>query len=321
MKALLVWPHFSSFSFWNFEKVCELTGTKYMTPPLGLLTVAALLPKDWEIKVVDENVRPLVEADYTWSDIVLVSSKIVHRQRALDVIREAKRHGKPVVVGGPDHLEPRGVLTPRGRLCARRGRGRLADDAPTWPRVKGGCTGPRGRRPEQSPVRADLIDHRDYLYPGLQCSAAARTSEFCNVIDLFDPTAQVGTGARRVRMMYDLGSRGNSLLRRQPGGQRHPSPSWAGHLMSRCLHLSTGVHEHRQDELLGHSARRSSTSSWSASRPRREGAEDGAEAAERASQCPRRSTTSTGSQAARCARASSRGWTTGRRHRRQIIRS
>src|SRR6516162_3640918 len=101
-RALLVWPKFGSFSFWNFERVCELVGVKYMTPPLGLLTVAALLPADWELRLVDENVSPLRDAELDWADLVLVGSKIVHRQRALAVIRHAVSRGKTVVAGGPD---------------------------------------------------------------------------------------------------------------------------------------------------------------------------------------------------------------------------
>ncbi|HMR76266.1 MAG TPA: cobalamin-dependent protein, partial [Polyangiaceae bacterium] len=102
MKVLLIWPKFDSFSFWNFEKVCEMAGVKYMTPPLGLLTVAALLPQDWEMKVIDENVSALTDADLDWADMVFVGSKILHRDRALSVIRRAKSRGKPVAVGGPD---------------------------------------------------------------------------------------------------------------------------------------------------------------------------------------------------------------------------
>src|SRR5512135_1775206 len=98
MKALLIWPKFDSFSFWNFEKVCELAGVKYMTPPLGLLTVAALLPKDWDLRLVDENVRMLDNGDLAWADILLVGSKIVHRGRALEIIRQARARGLPVVV-------------------------------------------------------------------------------------------------------------------------------------------------------------------------------------------------------------------------------
>src|SRR3970040_2237435 len=99
MNVLLIWPKFDSFSFWNFEKVCEVVGVRYMTPPLGLLTVAALLPKDWNVRLIDENVDPLTDADLDWATLVMVGSKIVHRARALTVIRRARARGLPVVVG------------------------------------------------------------------------------------------------------------------------------------------------------------------------------------------------------------------------------
>lgn len=217
MKALLVWPKFSSFSFWNFEKVCELTGTRYMTPPLGLLTVAALLPSDWELRVVDENVNPLTDDDYDWSDIVLVSSKIVHRRRALDVIRESKRRGKLVAVGGPDPTLTPGPYQDAGVdfMCLDEGEATvpmlLADLAKG---VKRGHYRAKSV-PEMSetPVpRFDLIDHRDYLYVGLQYSRGCpHNCEFCNVIDLFEHkyrTKSLEQVLAEFQMVYDWGYRG-----------------------------------------------------------------------------------------------------------------
>lgn len=218
MRALLVWPKFSSFSFWNFEKVCELTGSKYMTPPLGLLTVAALLPRDWELRVVDENVRPLEAADYQWAEVVLVSSKIVHRRRALEVVREAKARKKPVAVGGPDP-------TLNGELYREAGADYLCLDegevtVPKWlaameKGVRSGVFRSEGVLPdlEQTPVpRFDLIDHRDYLYIGVQYSRGCPHScEFCNVIDLFSHRYRTKSQAQvlaELELLYQLGYRG-----------------------------------------------------------------------------------------------------------------
>ncbi len=217
MKALLVWPKFSSFSFWNFEKVCELTGTKYMTPPLGLLTVAALLPREWDLRVVDENVDPLTDADYGWADIVLVSSKIVHRQRALSVIREAKKHGRPVVVGGPDpSLNPE-LYQGAGAdyLCLDEGEATvpmLLTDLALGAK-QGTYRTKTSPDLMASPVpRFDLIDHRDYLYLGLQYSRGCpHNCEFCNVIDLFEHkyrTKSLEQVLAEFQVVYDLGYRG-----------------------------------------------------------------------------------------------------------------
>jgi radical SAM superfamily enzyme YgiQ (UPF0313 family) len=217
MKALLIWPKFDSFSFWNFEKVCELAGVKYMTPPLGLLTVAALLPKDWDVRLIDENVSPLGEQDLAWADIVFVGSKIVHRKRALEVIRWARSRGLTVVVGGPDP-----TLTPHyyreagaSFLCLGEGEvtvpTMLADFA-------AGATGGEYQSdalPDltKSPCpRFDLINHRDYLYVGIQYSRGCPYHcEFCNVIDLFKNEYRTKTIQQvlgELDLLYSLGYRG-----------------------------------------------------------------------------------------------------------------
>jgi radical SAM superfamily enzyme YgiQ (UPF0313 family) len=72
-----------------------------MLPPLGLITVAAILPQTWEFKLVDRNVRAVTEDEWNWADVVLLSAMIVQKADFLDQIQEAKRRGKLVAVGGP----------------------------------------------------------------------------------------------------------------------------------------------------------------------------------------------------------------------------
>ena len=100
MRVLLIYPLFPP-SFWSFEKTIELAGRKAMLPPLGLVTVAALLPQGWEFVLVDRNVREVTEEEWAWADMVMLSAMIVQKEDLLAQIREAKRRGKPVVVGGP----------------------------------------------------------------------------------------------------------------------------------------------------------------------------------------------------------------------------
>ncbi|MEZ4220977.1 MAG: B12-binding domain-containing radical SAM protein [Polyangiaceae bacterium] len=217
MRVLLVWPKFDSFSFWNFEKVCEMAGVKYMTPPLGLLTVAALLPRSWDLRLVDENVRPLEGGDLDWADIVFVGSKIVHRGRALEVIREAKAHGKRVVVGGPDPTMSPQFYTEVGADFLCQGEGEtvvpelLADL--TAGKTSGVYSSEKLPDMTQSPVpRFDLIDHRDYLYVGVQYSRGCPYHcEFCNVIDLFKNeyrTKTIDQVLKELDLLYELGYRG-----------------------------------------------------------------------------------------------------------------
>jgi radical SAM superfamily enzyme YgiQ (UPF0313 family) len=100
MRVLLLYPKFPK-SFWSFEKALELVDRKAMLPPLGLATVAAILPQTWEYKLVDHNTRPITEAEWNWADLVILSAMIVQKEDFLAQIQEAKRRGKQVAVGGP----------------------------------------------------------------------------------------------------------------------------------------------------------------------------------------------------------------------------
>ncbi|MFB8790316.1 MAG: DUF4070 domain-containing protein [Potamolinea sp.] len=100
MKVLLLYPLFPK-SFWSFEKTLELLGRKAMLPPLGLVTVAAILPQEWEFKLVDRNVGEITEEEWAWADVVILSAMIVQKEDFLKQIQEAKRRGKAVAVGGP----------------------------------------------------------------------------------------------------------------------------------------------------------------------------------------------------------------------------
>ena len=100
MRVLLVYPLFPK-TFWSYEKILELVDRKVLLPPLGLVTVAAILPQEWEFKLVDRNIRQITEAEWEWAELVILSAMIVQKEDLLDIIREAKRRGKSVACGGP----------------------------------------------------------------------------------------------------------------------------------------------------------------------------------------------------------------------------
>ena len=100
MNVLLVYPLFPK-TFWSYEKILELVNRKVLLPPLGLITVAAILPQEWNFKLVDRNVRTITEAEWQWADLVILSAMIVQKDDLLSLIKEAKQRGKKVACGGP----------------------------------------------------------------------------------------------------------------------------------------------------------------------------------------------------------------------------
>ena len=99
MRVLLLYPRFPK-SFWSFEKTLALLDRKAMLPPLGLVTVAAILPQEWEFKLVDRNIREVTQAEWDWAELVILSAMIVQKEDLLEQIRVAKGQGKRVAVGG-----------------------------------------------------------------------------------------------------------------------------------------------------------------------------------------------------------------------------
>jgi len=100
MNALLIYPEFPD-TFWSFKHALRFIRKKSSSPPLGLLTVASMLPPDWEKRLVDMNVAKLTREDLAWADLALVSAMTVQRASAYQVIDRCKAAGTRIVAGGP----------------------------------------------------------------------------------------------------------------------------------------------------------------------------------------------------------------------------
>ena len=100
MKILLIYPRYP-VTFWSFDHVLKIIGKKAAFPPLGLLTVASLLPKKWEKKLVDMNIDELSADNIEWADMIFVSAMIIQKDSAKEVIERVRNLGKKVVAGGP----------------------------------------------------------------------------------------------------------------------------------------------------------------------------------------------------------------------------
>ena len=100
MKILLVYPQYPD-TFWSFKHALKFISKKASYPPLGLLTVAAMLPGEWEKKLVNMNVTSLTDEDIGWADYVFISAMVVQRDSVREVITRCKKLGTKLVAGGP----------------------------------------------------------------------------------------------------------------------------------------------------------------------------------------------------------------------------
>jgi len=99
-KILLVYPRYKE-TFWSFGTVLKIIGKKAAYPPLGLLTVSAMLPKKWEKKLIDMNCEILKDEDIKWADYIFISAMLIQKESTKKVISKVQSLGKPVVAGGP----------------------------------------------------------------------------------------------------------------------------------------------------------------------------------------------------------------------------
>jgi radical SAM superfamily enzyme YgiQ (UPF0313 family) len=100
INVLMVWPRFPS-SFWGFEGVLEMIPEAAMTPPLGLITVAALCPPSWNIRLLDQCFQEIRDEDLLWADLVMVSAMHAQRFNAREILARARAFGRRTFVGGP----------------------------------------------------------------------------------------------------------------------------------------------------------------------------------------------------------------------------
>ena len=214
MRVLLIYPQFPK-SFWSFEKVLALVDRKALLPPLGLITVAAILPQAWEFKLVDRNVGSIMEADWDWADLVILSAMIVQKQDFLEQIQEAKRRHKRVAVGGPyvtalpDEAQAAGadyLVLDEGEITLP-----LLVDALQAGELHG-LFRANGDKPAvtDTPIpRFDLLDFRAYDNMSVQFSRGCPFQcEFCDIIVLYGRKPRTKTPAQllaELERLYELG--------------------------------------------------------------------------------------------------------------------
>ena len=98
----MIYPRFVAETFWNFAEACKLMGARYPAAPLGLITVAAMLPQTWDVRLINRNTEELTDADFDWADLVMTGGMLPQQADTLLLIDMGPCAPKPVVVGGPD---------------------------------------------------------------------------------------------------------------------------------------------------------------------------------------------------------------------------
>ena len=216
--ALLVYPEHPP-TYWGANFALEMLGIKAAFPPLGLLTVAAMFPHEYDLRVVDMNVGPLDESALEWADLVLTSTMIVQRDSLQAVIERCNRVGVPVVAGGPYptsyHEEITGVdyfvLDEVEDIFHE-----FLRDMETGT-AKAIYREPRKPDVTRTPVpRFDLINMKDYHSMCVQFSRGCPFDcEFCDIIKLYGRVPRTKSPAQIVNefeTLYRLGWRGQLFL-------------------------------------------------------------------------------------------------------------
>ncbi|MGC7846419.1 B12-binding domain-containing radical SAM protein [Desulforudis sp. 1088] len=218
MRVLMVYPKYPD-TFWSFKYALRFVGKRAAYPPLGLLTVAAMLPAAWDKRLIDLNVARLTDADLRWADYVFLSAMEIQRGSVKEVLARCRSLGVKTVAGGP-------LFTAEPETFAEVDYLVLNEAEATLPAfladLEKGCARhiyATGARPDLSltPVPAwELIDFRDYASMSIQFSRGCPYDcEFCNVTSLFGRKPRLKQKEQLLReldALYHYGWRGSVFI-------------------------------------------------------------------------------------------------------------
>src|SRR5262245_40040820 len=215
--VLMIYPRFAGGTFWNFAATCEVFGARYPAAPLGLITVAALLPSAWTIRLVDRNAEELTDHDLAWADLVMTGGMLPQQHDLLEIIDIGRAGGKPVVVGGPAATSSPHIYARANFRVLGEAENIIDQFIAAW--EAGAREGVFEAEKFQvdvtkSPIpRFDLLKFDHYLHIGVQFSRGCPfTCEFCDIIELYGRVPRSKTTSQvlaELEALYALGYRGH----------------------------------------------------------------------------------------------------------------
>ena len=218
MKILLVYPEYPE-TFWSFKHALKFISKKAGFPPLGLLTVAALLPKDWQKKLIDLSTAKLDDQDILWADYVFISAMSIQKDSAKKIIARCNKLGIKIVAGGP-------LFTANFKDYPEVGHFILNEAEITLPLFLRDLKNGQAKRIYKSDQAADMtktpIPQWSLIRPNKYASMSIQYSrgcpyncEFCNVTSLFGRNIRTKTKMQmlaELEEIYKLGWRGNVFM-------------------------------------------------------------------------------------------------------------
>lgn len=218
LKVLLVYPEMPP-TFWSMRYALPFIGKKSAFPPLGLLTVAAMLPADFDVTLVDLNVEPLLESMVAGSDLVMTSSMLIQKESLEQVVKLCNSLGKPVVAGGPYPTSCHEQIQGVDFFVLNEAEITLPAFLRDFALGKAKHVYTSKERPDFSltPMpRFDLVKKGQYAQMALQYSRGCpHTCEFCDIIELFGRKPRTKTPAQfigEMDVLYESGWRGSLFL-------------------------------------------------------------------------------------------------------------
>lgn len=214
MRILLLYPKYPD-TFWSFKHALKFIRKKAALPPLGLLTVGAMLPKEWPKRLIDLNVRKLTDEDLAWADCAFISGMAVQRESARMIVGRCKEAGLKTVAGGPLFTSECNEFGDVDHLVLNEAELTLP---PFLTDLEKGCAGHIYETAEFCDIQRtpaplwELIDLKQYASMAVQFSRGCPYNcEFCNVTALFGHRPRMKTAEQviaELNGLYDLGWRG-----------------------------------------------------------------------------------------------------------------